>query len=184
MTGVWLQLLLFWGSDELGWHKPCPSNYFAAFCAVFFFLWPPITQHGWQTPQRFHAASPHSEIRIPPSMQAVGTAGSLFHQAFVFFCILLNINLHSIIRSGSLVSRIVTSICVIYVCRFHPRFTALALGEMKHLSPLTPVDPSSLFNQWRHKTQHHYHPSNHTQRIHSHPFALGSSSNQVEKVHK
>lgn len=62
------------GSDQLRMHKKCPPNYFAAIlCTVFLcFLWPPITHHRWQTPQRFHAASLHSETEFHPVCRLLG----------------------------------------------------------------------------------------------------------------
>lgn len=192
------------------------------------FVWPPITQHGWQTPQRFHAASPHSQTEFHPVCRQLGPRtrcsirllcssrslmflflvsclffiklkGVSIIQSIAFFlCVFslikhlifswwvlhpLLINSHCINTNARLVARVIASICVIYVCRFRPRFTAPALGEMKHLSPLTLVDPRSLFNQWRHNSQHHYHPSNRTQRILSHSFALCSLCKQEETVH-
>lgn len=68
-TGVCLLQLLLGVLMKSEWIK-CPPNYFF-YCyflcmGVLCFVWPPITQHGWQTPQRFHAASPHSQTEFHP----------------------------------------------------------------------------------------------------------------------
>lgn len=53
----------------------CPPNYFAATFGAGFFLccvWPPITQHGWQSPQRFHAASLYNRTEFHPVCRQLG----------------------------------------------------------------------------------------------------------------
>lgn len=208
-TGVWLLQLLLGILIKVGMHEMSTQLLFYCYFLnrVFpSFVWPPITQHGWQTHRRGYGTS---QVCLPPPSQPDSTQcadswdrrpavpsgfrvpqevsclkGVSILQSIVSLYVLpikhlifswwilqhllysiLHplLNSHCINTSARSVATVIASVCVIYVCRFHARFTAPALGEMKHLSPLTLVDPRTLFNQWRHNSQHHYHPSNRTQ---------------------